>query len=562
MSLESHIEPVHELLGEPASEARNAALTDAASALRDSDAERGVLYAWAALRSSPDIVAGRVLSFLMTDLMTEPGQAALPWLPLLDLISPPYPDDPATLINCHTALRRARWTSTEPLRRVAHELPGFLLHCLGAGPMIQDTASTFIAELIAHDDDLEIFTTDEIEAIVAALSAARAAAVSDATLDVETIDFIVSSAETRAYSAQRALQLDELAAAGDRLAALSARRLSRSAKQLLEVAAGFVREAQSVETLRLRARTRKRPMQELWLRARDAGAIEFQQLADIGRCFIELFQATERDLAGARRSQPIGLVPIGARPGSFVLQLEVGRAGESTDRAFVALVALLARARRREQVALAFDAPGPGLIELAQLLRLLRTNGLQLDVHMYQSSGPRTHQHLTLGKAEADALLPALRPLEYSRLASAEIPQADTLGTVFALLSYLAEDVEISAATMNITPRQIAYYKQAARILGFLNRENGLTPAGDQIVRLADQPDEQLIATVAHFEDSRCGRAWIRWSGGDDLADVDPDSAEAFLRAVVPTLNPVTARRRAQTLQAWHRELIPLHVRG
>ncbi|GAB4539388.1 MAG: hypothetical protein Tsb0020_53140 [Haliangiales bacterium] len=557
MSLESHIEPVRELLGEPASEARDAALTDAASALRDSDAERGALYAWATLRSSSDVVARRVLSFLMT----EPGPAALPWLPLLDLISPPYPDDPATLSNCHTALRRARWTSAEPLRRVAHELPGFLLHCLDAGPMIQDTASAFIAELIDRDDDLEIFTMDEIEAIVAALSAARAAA-SDATLDAETIDFIVSSAETRAYSAQRALQLDELAAAGDRLAALSARGLPRSAKQLLEVAAGFVREAQSVEALRLQARTRKRPIQELWLRARDAGAIEFQQLADIGRCFIELFQATERDLAGARRSQPIGLVPIGARPGSFVLQLEVGRAGESTDRAFVALVALLARARRREPVASAFDAPGPGLIELAQLLRLLRTNGLQLDVHMYQSSGPRTHQHLTLGRAEADALLPALRPLEYRRLASAEIPQADTLGKVFALLSYLAEDVEISAATMNITPRQIAYYKQAARILGFLNRENGLTPAGDQVVRLADQPDEQLIATVAHFEGSRCGRAWIRWSGGDDLADIDPDSAEPFLRAVVPTLNPVTARRRAQTLQAWHRELIPFHVRG
>jgi hypothetical protein len=67
------------------------------------------------------------------------------------------------------------------------------------------------------------------------------------------------------------------------------------------------------------------------------------------------------------------------------------------------------------------------------------------------------------------------------------------------------------------------------------------------------------MSAAVLFEESDCGSAWITWSRVSNLVELDPESADAFIRAAVPTMSTITASRRAQTLTAWQKELAPFH---
>lgn len=142
-------------------------------------------------------------------------------------------------------------------------------------------------------------------------------------------------------------------------------------------------------------------------------------------------------------------------------------------------------------------------------------------------------------------------------LESRDIPQADDLDQVLQVVTGIAFGQEAHAESLGPTPRRVAYHRRAAQILGLLSESNELTVAGRQIARL--DAGERLRATVVYFESSRVGDAWIRWSGGRTLLDVDPEKAYDFLRESTPDLSDATARRRAQTLVVWHRALVKHH---
>lgn len=92
---------------------------------------------------------------------------------------------------------------------------------------------------------------------------------------------------------------------------------------------------------------------------------------------------------------------------------------------------------------------------------------------------------------------------------------------------------------------------------GDVAESDEITAAGRLIARL--DPDDRLSATVVHFESSICGDAWIQWSKGKTLRDVNPETAFAFLQDSVPGLNKRTAERRAHTLVVWYEALIEHH---
>lgn len=137
------------------------------------------------------------------------------------------------------------------------------------------------------------------------------------------------------------------------------------------------------------------------------------------------------------------------------------------------------------------------------------------------------------------------------------IPQANDLSRVFRVVEQLSEHKDPQALDLGLTPRQLAYYLDAARILGLLTESGEVTSAGRSIARMG--PEERLRATVVQFESSVCGKAWIDWSKGRTLLDVSPDTASEFLEANVLDLSKATASRRAHTLQAWYKSLIPYH---
>ncbi len=140
---------------------------------------------------------------------------------------------------------------------------------------------------------------------------------------------------------------------------------------------------------------------------------------------------------------------------------------------------------------------------------------------------------------------------------SSAIPQADDLSRVFHIVKQLSEQKELNALDLGITRRHLAYHLRAAQILGLLAESGEVTSAGRALARAG--AEEQLRATVVHFESSVCGKAWIEWSKGRTLLDVPPDTALDFIKANVLDLGEDSARRRAITLTAWYKTLIPYH---
>jgi hypothetical protein len=133
-------------------------------------------------------------------------------------------------------------------------------------------------------------------------------------------------------------------------------------------------------------------------------------------------------------------------------------------------------------------------------------------------------------------------------LASDEVPQADTIDTVFRVVELIADGSGISPEGLHVGERNVAYYVRAARELRLLDEQHDLTSAGRRIASLRGA--ERLGLAAVQFEKSRCGVAWARWSGKSSLGDVAPESAERFLRATTD-LGLRTARRRAHTLRSW-----------
>jgi hypothetical protein len=120
----------------------------------------------------------------------------------------------------------------------------------------------------------------------------------------------------------------------------------------------------------------------------------------------------------------------------------------------------------------------------------------------------------------------------------------------------LARGVVTQADVSDVnSDRQVNYYKQGARILGFFDDDNRPTGRARAIAGLSYE--RRLGITAVFFEDTPIGRAWRVWAGKDRLRDVEPTTAREFLEACVVGLTGTTPPRRASTLSKWFTELMP-----
>lgn len=144
----------------------------------------------------------------------------------------------------------------------------------------------------------------------------------------------------------------------------------------------------------------------------------------------------------------------------------------------------------------------------------------------------------------------------YVKITSLDVPQANELSQVYqAAFAMEAKGFVEHSDISNIgTPRQVAYYLQAARILGLLDKKNWPT-SRTKILGSANSDAERKKIVAFFFEDSEVGRAWLEWARESRMSSINPNTAEAFLIACVPSLSENTARRRASTLVQWHQEL-------
>ncbi|MBL8918117.1 MAG: DEAD/DEAH box helicase family protein [Myxococcaceae bacterium] len=129
-------------------------------------------------------------------------------------------------------------------------------------------------------------------------------------------------------------------------------------------------------------------------------------------------------------------------------------------------------------------------------------------------------------------------------LDSDQVPQADVPQRVLDLVLGLAR-----GERPQWDPRDVAYYRQAARILALLDAENSPTAAGRALATLS--PNAQLARFAVAFELSPCGKEWIEFSKARTLLEVQAATAGEFLRARARTLPETMVRRRQSSLRKW-----------
>lgn len=206
------------------------------------------------------------------------------------------------------------------------------------------------------------------------------------------------------------------------------------------------------------------------------------------------------------------------------------------------------------------------------LLRLstsIKTENVTVELILTDLSSPRRQTSLTLDIHSIAPLLDVsvreevlLQPKRKTLVARQDVPQANTVRQVFeAIDATLAKgSVDVEDISNITSKRQVDYYKQGARILGFLDDDNIPTSRAYSLVGL-EEADRLAIAAL-YFEDSAVGRAWRSWAGKRRLADVDPANAGPFLQQCVVGLTGTTPARRASTLRKWHAELMPYYPKS
>ncbi|WP_337026298.1 DUF6575 domain-containing protein [Pantoea eucrina] len=131
------------------------------------------------------------------------------------------------------------------------------------------------------------------------------------------------------------------------------------------------------------------------------------------------------------------------------------------------------------------------------------------------------------------------------------VPQADDINRIVKLIDCAARNELFNEESEGITPRQINYYKHAARLLGLI-KSNGfvLQPLGWKVFYASNHAEKMSLIADA-FENTVCGWAWMKFCNVEKITDIDESTAADFLIEKANGLSKDTAKRRSKTLQAW-----------
>lgn len=238
-------------------------------------------------------------------------------------------------------------------------------------------------------------------------------------------------------------------------------------------------------------------------------------------------------------------VPVSASVGSFVVDL--GSKDEAKVAAYFQLVDAYLNDREEIQV----DSPQhvEMLRFLVRMLNEIVSSRLTLKASIISDGG--NSPGILLTRDRVQRLLVRLERRLSVTLTSADVPQADDIQRLFRLVELINATNQAGSAELEVTPRQVSYYKHAARILRFLDDDNFVTSHGRHLVSLGNE-DRLAVARIA-FEGSAVGFAWLTWANARTSDDLDPSTAFQFLSETVVNLSEDTRRRRALTLRSWIR---------
>jgi hypothetical protein len=499
-----------------------------------------LLLLWASARTiqSCPVALRRIIAFGTTSPEAEPVCR----LPVLhDLTSEPYPTDPASLIN--TATGMAALFRTLPVSALSFRfgLASFLRHCLSQSSIVQEAALDFMVEATER----KWLTLSEAQAriLLKAISRIDPASIGPhaedltflrgALREAQVSEFENSSKEIRA--AHASLSAWALHAAPE-----TAAKLIQSSVAYLQDRLLFVDTAEASVRLGL-------PIHHLRIWAETAKNLSIARVVALSDAWDGLLGA----VAGAIDLEG-GWFAVEGAQGSLVLRIAVE--GPNGPR-LLDEIRQLFKADSQESLLPLLERLALPVSEYEELLSPLIEGNVSLEVSGYDPNEDAFQDVLAIKRKAAMSFSKIANELPNARVTSADVPQADDIHRVLRLIEISNRQEEITPEALDVTPRQVNYYKQAARVLGFLDARNRLTPAGEQVCRLTG--DDRLSFVCASFESSRFGLEWLRWSKAQTLADLEASTAERFLNESSIGLNATTIKRRAQTLVSWQQALAP-----
>ncbi|QNR12241.1 hypothetical protein MUY32_16135 [Enterobacter roggenkampii] len=239
------------------------------------------------------------------------------------------------------------------------------------------------------------------------------------------------------------------------------------------------------------------------------------------------------------------LRPVDARPGSFILSFQAEKLNTYEE----ILRDLSALIERRADIVEFIQNNGIDVQAFCDLLQSIVSTGTNLELKSNQTGGVI----FLLTKAGAEFYLREISRMSSLAVSGHQIPQADILEKVFKVVEVKWSGEPCSFENTGLQERHVYYYLHAARVLGLLNANSHVTATGQKLVQ--SEQDNQYKIAARCFEVSHIGWAWINWSGVDNLSQIDPDTAEAFLLEQCRSLSRDTIVRRARTLRHWGKEL-------
>ncbi|EPW5766475.1 TPA: DUF6575 domain-containing protein, partial [Salmonella enterica subsp. enterica serovar Havana] len=196
-------------------------------------------------------------------------------------------------------------------------------------------------------------------------------------------------------------------------------------------------------------------------------------------------------------------------------------------------------------------------IDIKVFLNLLKAiENSSIDFELRSSAEPE--KIIKIYKIDAEIYLSRLKKRALTYISSIKVPQGNDIEKVFKLIDLKWNNEPVNAVSLNVEPRLVAYYRQSAHILGFVEYNGELTPQGQRIA-LSDNNTKYRITANA-FEASECVWAWINHFDLTNIAEIDPNTAKDFLTERCPTLSGQTISRRANTLSSWWKQLIPHYL--
>ncbi|EHY1015014.1 hypothetical protein K2V14_003752 [Vibrio vulnificus] len=240
------------------------------------------------------------------------------------------------------------------------------------------------------------------------------------------------------------------------------------------------------------------------------------------------------------------IYPYSAKYGSFDVKL----GSSNQERAAVAIELLDSILADKDSIEQKLEELEVDPFRLKDLLDIVNLDKLELTLKSKTSDTLKKPI-----KISSASLLPIIQKLERNvknYVDSSKVPQANCLDRVIDIVIHRVDGGELQHELINgiTSQRQVAYHTNAAQCLGLLSSSNTVTIAGRVLAQKSNRT-AQYQYLAERFESSDFGWAWMKWAGVSSIRDLEPESAEQFVKERVRGLKRTSVARRASSLSSW-----------